>query len=77
MQDLSEHPLLSKRMGGAVAILALCSSIGLALIGFDLTTLGLIVSVLGGVGAVWIYWTDFKRLRIRLATIFYWHSQLA
>lgn len=67
MEDMPEHPLLAKRMAAAVAVLALCSGVGLALMGFDLVTLGLIISALGAIGVVSIYWSDFRRLRLRLA----------
>jgi hypothetical protein len=64
--DEHTHPLLTKRMGGAIAVLAMGSSLGLALMSFHLFPAGMILSVIGAIGAISIYWSDFRLLRLRL-----------
>jgi hypothetical protein len=62
-----EHPLLTKRIGGAIAVMVAGTGIGLALMGFALIKTGMAMSVIGAAGAISIYWPDFKHLRLRLA----------
>jgi hypothetical protein len=61
-----EHPLLTKRAQGVVAILALATTLGIALMGFHLFISGLLVVLTGAAAAIWIYADDFRRLRLRL-----------
>ncbi|MFZ0373504.1 MAG: hypothetical protein WAL39_09355, partial [Xanthobacteraceae bacterium] len=63
------HPLLTKRMGGALTVLVAGTGIGLALMSVDFVPLrmvGMAMALLGAGGAVSIYWTDFQSLRLRL-----------
>jgi hypothetical protein len=66
MSDSDDHPLLTKRMGGALAVLAFSAGLGLALMSFQLFPIGMTISVLGAAGAIWIYWKDRRLLRLRL-----------
>ena len=59
-----EHPLLSKRTGVAVALLAF-PAIGLGLISVQAVALGFIVSVIGTIGIIWLYLKDFAHYQSR------------
>jgi hypothetical protein len=60
-----EHPLLTKRAQGVVAILALATGLGIALMSFHLLVPGTLLALAGVGAAVWIYLDDFRRLRLR------------
>ena len=69
MQDPNGHPLLTKRMGGAFAILAGCTGVGLTVMTFSLLSLRLIgmgLSLLGACAAISIYRNEIRCLRLRL-----------
>lgn len=69
MADPDSHPLLTKRMGGALTVLVAGTGIGLTLMSYSplvLRAIGMLMAVLGAVGAAWIYWGDFRQLRLRL-----------
>ncbi len=61
----NSHPLLTKRMGGALAVIALTTSVALSLMSFGLFPVGMVLSILGAIGAAWIYWSDLRQLRLR------------
>jgi hypothetical protein len=63
-----EHPLLTKPAQGIVAVLALATGLGIALMSFHLLIPGLLVALIGGIGAIWVYSDDLRRLRLRVAT---------
>lgn len=68
--DEVTHPLLTKRMGGAFAVIVAGFGIGLALMTFSsllLRAVGMTIAIAGATGGAWIYWDDFKLLRLRLA----------
>jgi hypothetical protein len=67
--DEHEHPLLTKRMGGALAVLALCSGVGVALMSFHLFLFGMILSLIGAVGAISIYWNKFKKIPLEVGIV--------
>jgi hypothetical protein len=60
-----DHPLLAKRAQGAIAILALATGLGIALMSFHLLIPGVALAFVGAAAAVWIYGGDFRRLRLR------------
>jgi hypothetical protein len=60
-----DHPLLTKRAQGAIAVLALATGLGIALMSFHLLFPGLSLAFVGAAGAVWIYGDAFRRLRLR------------
>jgi hypothetical protein len=60
-----DHPLLTKRAQGAVAVLALATGLGIALMSFHLLIPGLVTALAGVAGALSIYGGDFRRLRLR------------
>ena len=67
--DENMHPLLTKRMVGALGVLVPCAGIGLTLMSFTpfiLRAVGMAISALGAIAAAWIYFDDFRRLRLRL-----------
>jgi hypothetical protein len=64
--DSDSHPLLTKRMGGALTILVAGTGIGLTLMSFNLRILGMLLSVFCAAGAISIYKGEFERLRFRL-----------
>lgn len=67
--DENTHPLLTKRMLGALGVLVPCAGIGLTLMSFTpfiLRAVGMLLSALGAIAAAWIYFDDFRRLRLRL-----------
>jgi hypothetical protein len=69
MADPDSHPLLTKRIGGALTVLVAGTGIGLTLMTFSLPILravGMSMALLGAIGATWIYWGDFRQLRLRL-----------
>ncbi len=61
-----DHPLLTKRMGGAVTIMGFTTGLGLVLMSYQLFWEGMLLSLAGAGGAVWIYWSDLHQLRLRL-----------
>jgi hypothetical protein len=61
-----EHPLVTKRAQGAVAVLAMATTLGIALMSFHLLIWGLLTAFAGVAGAIWIYGADFAHLRLRL-----------
>ena len=62
-----DHPLLSKTMQGAIAVVALTTGLGIAMMSFHLLVPGIIFAMLGFVGVVWIYGRDLLSLRLRSA----------
>jgi hypothetical protein len=57
-----EHPLLSKKIGVAFALLAF-SGVGIALMSINAPFFGSMVSLLGPAGIIWVYWRDFVPLK--------------
>jgi hypothetical protein len=62
-----DHPLLSKNMQGAIAVVALTTGLGIAMMSFHLLIPGIVLAMLGFVGVVWIYGRDLLSLRLRSA----------
>jgi hypothetical protein len=62
-----DHPLLSKNLQGAIAVVALTTSLGIAMMSFHLLIPGIILAMLGFLGVVWIYGRDLLSLRLRSA----------
>jgi hypothetical protein len=57
-----EHPLLSKKIGAALALLVF-TAFGIALISIDAFVFGFLVSLFAPAGIIWIYWRDLAPLK--------------
>ena len=55
----SFHPLIEPRAAAALALLSICG-VGWSLIAAQFITVGLGLSILGGVATIWVYWTEFQ-----------------
>lgn len=64
-----DHPLLSRRFGGAFAVISVGLGLGVALMTFGsalVRGVGMMIAVSGAAGGAWIYWDDLRRLRLRI-----------
>jgi hypothetical protein len=62
--DPQDHPLNTQRMLAALGLLAI-TGIGVALMSIQIFFIGALICGLAVAGIVWLYWSDFGRLRLR------------